>query len=57
MVEAAAICAAALERAIGKLQVAAKSDGSNRLVRTAWPSPGFKDFNDELRGQRMGGEA
>jgi hypothetical protein len=46
---------AALERAIGKQQAMARSDGSGRAVRCAWPNEGFKDFNDELRGMRMEG--
>ncbi len=43
-----------MERAIGKQRARAIEQGSTRDVRVAWPSPGFKDFNDELRGVRMG---
>jgi hypothetical protein len=43
------------ERAIAKQQEQARAHGGGRLVRNAWPSPGFKDFNDELRGVRMEG--
>lgn len=46
---------ATLTRVIARHQRIAKSDGSNRQVRTAWPSEGYKDFNDELRGLRMEG--
>lgn len=46
---------AAAERAIGKQQQQARDQGSGRTVRLAWPAPGFKDFNDQLRGQRMEG--
>ncbi|MCP3730412.1 CHC2 zinc finger domain-containing protein [Sphingomonas sp. MG17] len=45
----------ALERSIAKHQRGAASDGSGRAVRLAWPSEGYKDFNDELRGVRMEG--
>jgi hypothetical protein len=44
---------AAAERAIGKQQAQAAAQGSGRTVRLAWPEPGFKDFNDQRRGQRM----
>lgn len=44
-----------LMSAIGKQQALARQQGSGRQVRLAWPSPGFKDFNDELRGVRMEG--
>lgn len=43
-----------LERAIGAQQAKAREAGSSRAVRVAWPAPGFKDFNDELVGKRMG---
>lgn len=43
-----------MERAIGKQRARAIEQGATREVRVAWPSPGFKDFNDELRGIRMG---
>lgn len=46
---------AAAERAIGKQQTQASMQGSGRALRLAWPDPGFKDFNDQLRGQRMEG--
>lgn len=41
---------AAFARSIGKLQSAGKQ------VSCLWPSPGFKDFNDQLLGKRMGEE-
>jgi hypothetical protein len=45
----------ALERAIGKQQDQARRQGSGRAALIAWPDPGFKDFNDQLRGIRMEG--
>lgn len=44
-----------LSRAIARHQQAARTDGSGREVKCAWPSEGYKDFNDELRGVRMEG--
>lgn len=37
-----------IERQIARLQERGKT------VRCLWPEPGFKDFNDQLRGIRMG---
>lgn len=45
----------ALENTIARQQRVAISDGSRRAVKLAWPSEGYKDFNDELRGVRMEG--
>ncbi|GGO94951.1 hypothetical protein GCM10011329_17990 [Stakelama pacifica] len=36
-----------------KERVIAKHQEAGRRVRGIWPGPGFKDFNDELRGVRM----
>lgn len=43
---------AALERAVARQQERAAQDGSNRAVRTYYPDPAYKDFNDQLLGKR-----
>lgn len=44
-----------LEKQIRAQQLRAREQGSPRKVRCLWPSPEFKDFNDQLRGIRNDG--
>lgn len=44
-----------LEDCIAAQQERAARDGSNRTIRFLPPLPGFKDWNDVVRGVRMGG--
>lgn len=44
---------AALERAIEAQWRQADEQQSPRRVLLAWPQPGYKDFNDQLRGLKM----
>lgn len=41
----------ALKEAIRKQQIVARDDRSERVVACRWPKPGFKDWNDWLRGE------
>lgn len=50
---AAVTIEAAFARVIAGQQAQARAQGSGRQVRLAFPSPGFKDWNDELRGVAM----